>query len=255
MNGLGLFNEKDIDDEVYKIKINNFEGPFALLFHLIEKNQMNIYDIPINEITNQYMDYLYSMKEWDLEISSEFLVMAATLLHIKSRMLLPSKKEETEEEDPRLDLVYKLVEYKKYLEVSKELLKREQEWYKALYKTPEPISFTYEEELLELSADVLRDKMDMLIEINKRKRNDNSKRMQKILQHEKVSLGEKIREIVGFISKRTKAMFSDIFKKDRNSKLELVTGFQAVLELSKMRKIKIKQDKPFEDIQLERIDA
>ncbi|HPZ06121.1 MAG TPA: segregation/condensation protein A, partial [Clostridiales bacterium] len=77
-----------------KIKINNFEGPFDLLFHLIEKNQFNIYDIPINTITDQYMDYLFAMQEMDLEIASEFLVMASTLLHIKSKMLLPSRKEE-----------------------------------------------------------------------------------------------------------------------------------------------------------------
>ncbi|HEX9060229.1 MAG TPA: segregation/condensation protein A, partial [Clostridia bacterium] len=86
------------------IKIQNFEGPFDLLFHLIEKNKINIYDIPVNEITDQYMEYLFAMKEMDLEIASEFLVMAATLLHIKSRLLLPEKKTGKEEEeavDPR----------------------------------------------------------------------------------------------------------------------------------------------------------
>ncbi|GAE89066.1 segregation and condensation protein A [Acetivibrio straminisolvens JCM 21531] len=80
------------------IKIQNFEGPFDLLFHLIEKNQIDIYDIPIHEITDQYMDYLFAMQELDLEIASEFLVMAATLLHIKSKLLLPSPKQEKEEE-------------------------------------------------------------------------------------------------------------------------------------------------------------
>jgi len=85
------------------------KGPFDLLFHLIEKNQINIYDIPIHEITDQYMDYLFAMQELDLEIASEFLVMAATLLHIKSKLLLPSPKREKEEDepDPREELVFK----------------------------------------------------------------------------------------------------------------------------------------------------
>ena len=92
------------------IRIQNFEGPFDLLFHLIEKNQLDIYDIPINEITDQYMDYLFQMQEMDLEVASEFLVMAATLLHIKSKLLLPSLKQNKEEEiDPREELILKLV--------------------------------------------------------------------------------------------------------------------------------------------------
>ena len=122
------------------IKIQNFEGPFDLLFHLIEKNQVSIYDIPINEITDQYMDYLFAMKEMDLEIASEFLVMAATLLHIKSRMLLPDRKEKQEEDiDPREELILKLVEYKKYKEFSAALKIRESEWEKVYYKLPEII--------------------------------------------------------------------------------------------------------------------
>lgn len=96
------------------IKIKDFEGPFDLLFYLIEKNKIDIYDIPIVEITDQYMDYLFAMKEMDLEIASEFLVMAATLLHIKSRMLLPERKDEAEDdEDPREELILKLIEYKR----------------------------------------------------------------------------------------------------------------------------------------------
>ena len=111
------------------IKIQNFEGPFDLLFHLIEENKVNIYDIPINIITDQYMEYLFAMQELDLEITSEFLVMASTLLHIKSKMLLPDKKENRqEEEDPREVLVLKLLEYRKYKEFSQVLRQREIEW-------------------------------------------------------------------------------------------------------------------------------
>ena len=119
-----------------QIKIENFEGPFDLLFHLIEKNKMNIYDIPINDITDQYMDYLYGMKELDMEVASEFLLMAATLLHIKSKLLLPSKKDKEEEAevDPREELILKLIEYKKYKEFAESLRKREAQWEGAVYK-------------------------------------------------------------------------------------------------------------------------
>ncbi len=97
-----------------KVKLDSFEGPLDLLLHLLEKNKVNIYDIPIVEITNQYMDYIREMQRQDLNIMSEFLVMAATLLDIKCRMLLPAKTEEEEEEDPRAELVEQLLQYKMY---------------------------------------------------------------------------------------------------------------------------------------------
>jgi segregation and condensation protein A len=137
------------------IKLEKFEGPFDLLFYLIEKNQIDIYDIPIAEITDQYLDYLTSMQELDLEIASEFLVVAATLLHIKSRMLLPksTQKPAEEESDPREELILKLVEYKKYKEFAKTLKDRELKWQRVHYKLPEILpQMAYEEEL-EVSPD------------------------------------------------------------------------------------------------------
>ena len=103
-----------------KIKLQVFEGPLDLLLHLLEKNKVNIYDIPIVEITSQYMEYINEMKRQDLNIVSEFLVMAATLLDIKSRMLLPKEEKEEEEEDPMAELVQKLLEYKLYKCMSNE---------------------------------------------------------------------------------------------------------------------------------------
>ena len=105
-----------------------FEGPLDLLLHLIEKNKVSIYDIPIAEITDQYMAYLHEMKKQDLGVMSEFLLMAATLLDIKSRMLLPKEvNEEGEEEDPRQELVQQLLEYKMYKYISYELKERRQD--------------------------------------------------------------------------------------------------------------------------------
>ena len=247
-------NGKAGENGMYHIKIQNFEGPFDLLFHLLEKNQMDIYDIQIREITDQYMDYLYSMQELDLEVSSSFLVMAATLLHIKSRMLLPVKKEEVEEEDPRLDLVLKLVEYKKFKELSLEFAKREQEWSSLLYKYQEPISFQYDDEILELNPQFLCKAMHNVNERNRYKMADTSKKMQKILAHEKVSLSSKIREVLSTLRKKTRFWFSEVFSLKKQSKLEVVTGFQAILELSKGKKVTLAQDKPFGEINVQRLE-
>ena len=149
------------------IKIDNFEGPFDLLFHLIEKNQFNIYDIPINTITDQYMDYLFAMQEMDLEIASEFLVMASTLLHIKSKMLLPSRKEEQQqEEDPREELVSRLLEYRKYKDFSYVLREREKEWTRVWWKLPEPITCVRRDEVVELVPEELRRVYTELLERN-----------------------------------------------------------------------------------------
>lgn len=231
------------------IKIQNFEGPFDLLFHLIEKNQVNIYDIPINEITDQYMEYLFTMKELDLEIASEFLVMAATLLHIKSKMLLPDKKEKAEEEaDPREELILKLIEYKKYKDFAHELKAREEKWEKVYYKLPEIIGFEKEEEVLTLSADDLRSVYACLLEKNRKKLNNTGSKMATIIQHEKVSLKSKMREVLMFLFKRTFFKFSELFPLKSRSKTEVVTGFMAILELSKLKRIRLEQQSQFSDI-------
>ena len=118
-------------------KLEKFEGPLDLLLHLIDKNKVDIYDIPIVEITRQYLDYVNHMEREDLNLVSDFLVMAATLLDIKSRMLLPAKDdEEGEEEDPRAELVARLLEYKRYKMMAQELLDLEEDAQGVLYKPP-----------------------------------------------------------------------------------------------------------------------
>ena len=224
------------------IKIDNFEGPFDLLFHLIEKNKVNIYDIPINEITDQYMDYLYSMQEMDLEIASEFLVMAATLLHIKSKMLLPDPKEKQEEEaDPREELVTRLVEYRKYKDFSEVLKEKEAEWRKLYYKLPEVVEIKREDEILELSPDKLKTIYEELLTKNIEKINRRAVEMDKIIQHEKVTLRSKVKEITKILLKKTFFIFSEIFSLKKRSKVEVVTGFLAILEMAKMKKVTIEQ--------------
>ena len=225
-----------------KIKIDNFEGPFDLLFHLIEKNQFNIYDIPINAITDQYMEYLFAMQEMDLEIASEFLVMASTLLHIKSKMLLPSRKEEDQQEaDPREELVLKLLEYRKYKDFSNVLREREKEWSKVYWKLPEPITCIRKDEVVELVPDELKRVYTELLEKNRRKMNPNVNRINRIVQHEKVSLRSKMREIIRELVKKGRFKFFELFSFKTRSRTDIITGFLAILELSRLRRVRLEQ--------------
>lgn len=231
------------------IKIQNFEGPLDLLYHLLEKNQFDIYDIPINDITDQYMNYLFKMQELDLEVASEFLVMAATLLHIKSRLLLPNPKQNKEDEvDPREELVLKLVEYKRYKKFTEILKLKEKEWERVFYKDPEEIDIKFEDEPIELSYDELKRVYVELIERNEKKMNKNTGKMTQILQIEKVSLRSKIKEVIRTLLNRSYFRFSELFSHKTKSKLEIVTGFLAVLELTKIKKVTVLQPKQFSEI-------
>lgn len=236
----------------YRIKIENFEGPFDLLFHLIEINQLDIYDIPINEITEQYLDYLFAMQQLDMDIASEFLLMAATLLHIKSRMLLPETVTAEEKEmDPREELILRLVEYKKYKEYSEKLKKLEDEWSGAMYRMPGNILFEREKELLELSAETLSDVYAVILQRNLDKMDKNPGRIKQLLQREKVSLRSKIRQIISHLKRKGGFVFSELFSLKKSSKTEVLTGFLAILELARMNRITLKQKKRFSEIKVD----
>lgn len=241
--------------EACTIKIDKFEGPFDLLFYLFEKNKIDIYDIPINEITDQYMGYLFNMNKLDLDIASEFLVTASTLLHIKSRMLLPKdekeeKKDEEEGKDPRDELVFKLIEYKKYKKVANILKERKNEWEKIYYKQPEDFEFTYERRLINMSPIMLSDAYFDILKKNRKKLNAGAKKIHHILKREKVSMKVIMKEIAGFFASRISLIFSDIFPKAKRTRLEIVTGFLAILELAKMKKVEIRQNDLYSDIQI-----
>lgn len=238
--------------EACTIKLKNFEGPFDLLFFLIEKNQIDIYDIPIVEITDQYMDYLFAMQEMDLEIASEFLVMASTLLHIKSRLLLPARRDEEEEQiDPREELILKLVEYKKAKEFAETLKEREKEWSRVYYKLPEILPEAAYEVVLEVSPGLLKDCYQKVMQNYHDRQNDVSKKMNRILQHEKVSLRLKIKELLTRLKRGVRLCFSKVFSLQKMTRLEVATGFLATLEVAKSGKAKIIQKKEFGEIFIE----
>lgn len=232
------------------IKIENFEGPFDLLFHLFEKNKINIYDIPINIVVDQYMEFLFSVQELDLDVASEFIVFAATLLHIKSKMLLPVKREKDEEaQDPREELVEKLIEYKKYKEVASHLTDLHEKWSTAYYKSQEEIEFEYDVRELNLCPKQLTHVYKSLVCKNENKTNKHVRSAtDMILQYEKVSMKSKMRQVIKALFNSKFFRFSELFCIKTKSKVEVVTGFMAILELSKQRRLMIEQEKPFSEI-------
>jgi len=247
----GLIPVESVLSKACTIKIQNFEGPFDLLFHLIEQNKINIYDIPINVITDQYMEYLFEMQELDMEIASEFLIMASTLLHIKSRLLLPREKKlqkEDEAPDPRVELVTRLLEYKKYKDFSIVLKEREDEWSKVFYKLPESIQFARSDETIELSPEKMKSVYAALIEKYCNREKQDTAGISRIVQTEKVSLRSKMKEITFVLLNRASIKFSEIFNIRKRSKAEVITGFMAVLELARLKKVIIEQKKLFGEI-------
>ncbi len=240
------------------VKLQVFEGPLDLLLHLLDKNKVNIYDIPIVEITNQYMEYIAEMKRRDLNILSEFLVMAATLIDIKSRMLLPATaEEEEEEEDPRNELVQQLLEYKMYKCMAYELKDRQIDACRIMFKEPtipeEVLAYEEPINMEELVADVT------LAKLNEIYKNIMKKQVDKIdpirskygkIQKEEVSLEEKMSYMENYALEHKHFSFRGLLEA-QSSKVEIIVTFLAILELMKVGKISISQENLFDDIQIE----
>lgn len=239
----------DSSIKTYEVQFKDFEGPFDLLFHLIEKNKLDIYDVPIGEITDGYMEYIMKMQELDLDIASEFIVMASTLLYIKSKSLLPTKSKEDKgdmEVSSKDELILKLIEYRKYKSAAGMLKKKHAKWSKVCYKRPEKISFPKENKSLELSLDKMITLYEGILKRNAEKENNNRRKMIRILRVEKVTVKQKIQDILNKIKDVISFKFKEMFGK--KSKIEVVTGFMAVLELIKLKRVVVTQDRPFGEI-------
>ncbi len=239
------------------VKLEAFEGPLDLLLHLIDKNKVNIYDIPIAEITNQYMDYIDQMKRQDLNIMSEFLVMAATLLSIKAKMLLPAEVNEEGEEDPRQELVEKLLEYKMYKYMSLELKDRMIDAEKSMFKPPtlpeevknyqEPVDV---EALLDgLTLARLNDVFQSVLKRQEDKIDPVRSRFGK-LKKEEVSLSEKIVFLEQYARENRRFSFRKLLLGQR-TKMHKIVAFLAVLELVKGGQLHVCQQETFGDIEIE----
>lgn len=247
-------------EEALDVSLPAFSGPLELLLHLIEKNKVSIYDIPIAEITDQYLAYIDRMEETDLDTMSAFIVMASTLLSIKAKMLLPEKKsddEEDEETDPRQELIDALLEYKMYHELAGELKEREGSAGLVLYKEPtipaEVKNYEAPIDPAELLEGVTLKKLNTVFnEILKRQKERVDPIRSKFgsIKKEKVSLEEKTGELLTFAKSHQHFSFKNLFDK-AVSKTEVIVTFLAVLELMKTGKIKARQEEIFGDIEME----
>lgn len=242
------------------IKIENFEGPFDLLLHLIKKSEMDIYDIKIHEITNQYLQYISKMKEMDLEVTSEFIVIAANLLEIKSRMLLPNYAEEEsaadKEVDPRKELISKLLEYKKFKAIAEVLRKKEEEFGVVFTKKPEIIVDNNKDETFDILNNITMLELYNLFNalINKYYSKLNKENViQKEIPIDAYKIEDKMKYLIQNIKYGKTVIFTDILKICEN-KMERVVTFLALLELIKLKSVKALQEKNFTDIYIERID-
>lgn len=228
-----------------KFYLTDFEGPLDLLLFLIKKNEVNIYDIPIAEITEQYIQYLEYAARVDLENATEFYVMAATLLYVKSRMLLPDDTELDEEiDDPRQELVDRLIEYQKYKKLTELMTEKEEEseWVLERKKKQPVLPFNDEEDLWE-QIDV----WDLVKAFSTIMSTLSPDRI--INLYEEVSVNEKLSLISEYVQDKKNFLFTDLILRN-DSVMELVCAFLAVLEAVKQKTVRLYQNRMFGDIRL-----
>ncbi len=240
-----------LETKKYEIRLDNFEGPLDLLCHLVDKNKMDINEVKISDITDQYIEYINNMKELNLEVTSEFIVMASTLLYLKSKSLLP-KQVEDEAELTEEELIHRIIEYKKYKEISKKLKEYFEIFSKRFYKSPDKIELPNRKLEENYSKDLIEIAYRNILEKNKNKINVNAKNLEKIAITETVTVTSKVKDIIKELIKKPKFIFNKLCKAKKYTKLETVTAFSGVLELSRRKKVKASQEKIFGDITVEK---
>ena len=236
-----------LETNKYSIKLNNFEGPLDLLCHLIDKNKMDIYDINLSEITDQYIEFLNQMEQMNLEVTSEFLVMSSTLLYLKSKHLLP-KVDEEEEEITEEELIRRIIEYKKYKEITKKLKENFLEYSKRFYKGTEEIELPKQKMEDEYNSEIIPDLYKKLLQRNAEKINENAANIEKIAITETYTVGDKVKEMYRALIKYKKFNFNKLFSVKKRNKNEVVTAFSGLLEMSRRNKVITEQEEIFGDI-------
>ena len=244
-------NILNLESKKYAIKIDNYQGPLDLLVNLIEKNKMDIYDIKLDEITNQYIEFLNKAQELNLEIASEFLSLASTLLYIKSKKLLPGKQEETEEitED---ELIKRIMEYKQYKDITQKLKENFEQNSKKFYKMPENIELPKQQLEENYEKNIIPKLYQNLWEKNEQKVNENAKNIEKIAITDTYTVIDKVKEMFKVLIKNKSFIFNKLFSIQEHNRQEVVTAFSGLLELSKRNKVQTEQDGLFGDINVAR---
>lgn len=235
---------------MYSVKLHDFEGPMDLLLFFIKRDELDIYNIPIARITKEFMEYLHYMQELDLEVAGEFMVVAAELMQIKVKMLLPPEPGEAEEEDPRANLIKRLVEYKRFKEVAMEMSRREDERRKIFSRgyraADEHVSVE------ETAEDIMRDVtlFDLIASFK-----FAVDRMPKKFVHEifklNVTIDEQIAYLIEFFSRRSEATFFELVK-NMTEKIYVVVTFIALLELIRAKKLILRQAESFGEVSIMR---
>ncbi len=235
----------------YEVKINEFEGPLDLLLHLIKKSNIDIYDISLEQITNQYMDYIKEMKELNLDVASEYLVMASELLEYKSRSLLPKKEleEDVYEEDPKEELIKKLIDYKRYKEVTDTFKELEKTRSDIFTKVPSNIS-EYGEGIKNRDEISINDLLDAFKKFVERK--DNEKPLNTKITSKELLVSDRIRDIKEKLKVKKELRFIELF--DDFSKEYVIVTFLSILDLSKSNEIVIVQENNFDEIVIKGCD-
>ena len=236
----------------YKVKLDMFEGPFDLLVYLIENSEMNIYDIQVATITKQYLDYIESIKALDVAVATEFMVLAAVLIEIKSKLLLPRLKPDGDlgfEEDPRADLVQKILEYKRFKQAA-ELLERQEEYCQSIFEKPKEDLVQYTKEADEyLNLDIKQFAAAFTLFLHKKKKVEEIKKNYTRVERQKLSVEDRMKQIFKFFKSisRNKATFNELLG-ESPGKYEKVITFMSVLEMIRIKAVTVKQPVAFGDI-------
>ena len=234
----------------YNIKINDFEGPLDLLCHLIDKNKMDIYDVNLSRLTDQYIDYINQMEEMNLEVTSEFLIMASNLLYLKSKKMLPRQVQE-EEMLSEEELLQRIIEYRSY----KEIANKFKEMYllnnKRIYRLPENIKVPKQTKIEEKKdKEEIAKAYEKIIEKNANKLNKNAKNIEKIAIIENYSVADTVKSMFRELIKNNSFVFNKLYALNKCKPQEVVTAFSGLLEMSRRNKVETKQDKLFGEIRV-----
>ena len=240
-----------LETNKYKVKLENFEGPLDLLCHLIDKNKMDIYDINLSEITDQYIEYINDMEKMNLEVTSEFLVMASTLLYLKSKNLLPNQVED-EKELTEEELLQRILEYKRYKEITKTLREMSANSGNTVFKLPEEIELPKQKLEKEYKKEVIPEIYAEIIEKNASRLNQNAKNIEKIAITETYTVADKVKTMFKELLHHKKFVFNKLFSNKKCSKPEIVTAFTGLLELSRRSKVLTSQEELFGNIIVEK---
>lgn len=236
----------------YKIKTENFEGPLDLLCHLIDVNKMDIYDISLSEITDQYIAYINAMEEMDLEVTSEFLIMASNLLYLKSKKLLP--RQETEEEMlSEEELIQRIIEYKQYKEITNKFRELYNANNKRVFRMTEDIEIPKQTEVeVKYTSNDLAETYKKILDKNTSKLNKNAKNIEKIAIIENYTVGETVKTMFKELIRNKTFVFNRLFSLKKCKPQEVVTAFSGLLEMSRRNKVETNQEELFGEIKVDK---